>query len=61
MPFNCTAGPFSSSDVHVTWMKDRGEHPASTQCLVTDNKGNDSITREVWVTLACQDVTSKVT
>ncbi|OWK03434.1 SIRPB1 [Cervus elaphus hippelaphus] len=61
VPFNCTAGPFSSSDFNVTWMKDRDEHPASAQRLVTDNKGNYSITSKVWVTLSRQDILSQIT
>ncbi|CAI9154217.1 unnamed protein product [Rangifer tarandus platyrhynchus] len=61
VPFNCTAGPFSSSDFNVTWMKDRDEHPASAQRLVTDNKGNYSVTSKVWVTLSRQDILSKMT
>uniref|UniRef100_A0A8C6G0N4 Immunoglobulin C1-set domain-containing protein n=1 Tax=Moschus moschiferus TaxID=68415 RepID=A0A8C6G0N4_MOSMO len=61
VPFNFTTGPFSSSDFKVTWMKDRDEHPASAQCLVTDNKGNYSITSKVWVTLSRQDILSKMT
>ena len=59
--FNCTAGPFNSSDFNVTWMKDRDEHPASAQRLVTDNKGNYSITSKVWVTLSHQDILSEIT
>ncbi|KAI4562451.1 hypothetical protein MJT46_011413 [Ovis ammon polii x Ovis aries] len=61
VPFNCTAGPFNSSDFSVTWMKDRDEHPASAQRLVTDNKGNYSITSKVWVTLSHQDILSEIT
>ncbi|XP_066093685.1 signal-regulatory protein beta-1-like [Saccopteryx bilineata] len=61
VPFNCTAGPFSSSDFSVTWMKDRDELPASSQRPVTDGKGNYSITSKVWVTLVRQDVSSKIT
>ncbi|KAG5201623.1 hypothetical protein JEQ12_004386 [Ovis aries] len=61
VPFNCTAGPFNSSDFNVTWMKDRDEHPASAQRLVTDNKGNYSITSKVWVTLFHQDILSEIT
>lgn len=61
VPFNCTAGPFSSSDFNVTWMKDRDEHPASAQRLVTDNKGNYSVTSKVWVTLSRQDILSVMT
>ena len=61
VPFNCTAGPFSSSDFNVTWMKDRDEHPASAQRLVTDNKGNYSVTSKVWVTLSRQDILSEMT
>lgn len=61
VPFNCTAGPFSSQDFNVTWMKDRDEYPASVQHPVTDNKGNYSITSKVWVTLARQDVSSEIT
>lgn len=61
VPFNCTAGAFSSQDVNVTWMKDRGERPASAQRLMTDDKGNYSITSKVWVTLVRQDVSSEIT
>ncbi|KAB0351379.1 hypothetical protein FD754_016236, partial [Muntiacus muntjak] len=61
VPFNCTAGPFSSSDFNVTWIKDRDEHSASVQCLVTDNKGNYSITSKVWMTLCRQDILSEMT
>lgn len=61
VPFNCTAGPFNSSDFNVTWMKDRDEHPASAQRLVTDNKGNYSITSKVWVTLSHEDILSEIT
>ncbi|XP_045689280.1 signal-regulatory protein beta-1-like isoform X2 [Phyllostomus hastatus] len=59
--FNCTAGPFSSSNFNVTWMKDRDERPASAQGLVTDSKGNYSVTSKVWVTLVQQDVSSEIT
>lgn len=59
--FNCTAGPFSSTDFNVTWMKDGDERPASAQGLVTDNKGNYSVTSKVWVTLVQQDVSSEIT
>lgn len=61
VPFNCTAGTFSSQDVRVTWMKDWDEHPASAQRLVTNDKGNYSITSKVWVTLVRQDVLSEIT
>ncbi|XP_036176844.1 tyrosine-protein phosphatase non-receptor type substrate 1-like [Myotis myotis] len=61
VPFNCTAGPFSSQDISVTWMKDWDEHPASAQRLVTDDKGNYSITSKVWLTLVRQDVSSEIT
>lgn len=60
MPFNCTAGPFSSWNFSVTWMKDRDEHPASAQRLVPDNRSNCSSTSKVWVTLARQDVSSEI-
>lgn len=61
VPFNCTAGSFSSPDVRVTWMKDRDEHPASAQRLVTADKGNYSVSSKVWVTLVRQDVSSEIT
>lgn len=61
VPFNCTAGPFSSQDISVTWMKDWDEHPASAQRLVPDDKGNYSITSKVWLTLVRQDVSSGIT
>lgn len=61
VPFNCTAGTFRSQDVRVTWMKDWAEHPASAQRLVTDDKGNYSVTSKVWVTLVRQDVSSEIT
>uniref|UniRef100_A0A671F9B6 Ig-like domain-containing protein n=1 Tax=Rhinolophus ferrumequinum TaxID=59479 RepID=A0A671F9B6_RHIFE len=61
VPFNCTAGPFSSCDFNVTWMKNRDEYPASAQRLLTDNKGNYSVTSKAWVTLASQDVSSEIT
>lgn len=61
VPFNCTAGTFSSQDIHVTWMKDWDEHPASAQRLVTDDKGNYSVTSKVWLTLLRQDVSAEIT
>ena len=61
MPFNCTAGPFSSWDLNVTWKKGRDEHPASAQYLVINDKGNYSITSKVWVTLARQDILLGIT
>ncbi|XP_036275725.2 signal-regulatory protein beta-1-like [Pipistrellus kuhlii] len=61
VPFNCTAGSFSSPDFRVTWMKDRDEHPASAQRLVTADKGNYSVSSKVWVTLVRQDVSSEIT
>ncbi|KAF3824740.1 hypothetical protein GH733_010074 [Mirounga leonina] len=57
VPFNCTAGPFSSWDFNVTWMKGRDEHPASPQHLAT----NYSITSKVWVILAHQDILLGIT
>uniref|UniRef100_A0A8C8ZZG7 Ig-like domain-containing protein n=1 Tax=Prolemur simus TaxID=1328070 RepID=A0A8C8ZZG7_PROSS len=59
--FNCTAGPFGSQDFNVTWLKNSCELPASAQHPVTDKKGNYSITSKAWVTLAQQDVLSKIT
>ncbi|XP_064331893.1 tyrosine-protein phosphatase non-receptor type substrate 1-like isoform X1 [Camelus dromedarius] len=59
--FNCTAGPFGSSDFYVTWMKDRDEHPASAQRLVTEDKAKYTVTSKVWVTLDRQDVSSEMT
>ncbi|EFB14670.1 hypothetical protein PANDA_021460 [Ailuropoda melanoleuca] len=61
VPFNCTAGPFSSWDFNVTWMKGRDEHPASAQHLVTNDKGNYFVTSKVWVTLARQDILLGIT
>ncbi|XP_044118317.1 signal-regulatory protein beta-1-like isoform X1 [Neovison vison] len=61
VPFNCTAGPFSSWDFNVTWMKGRDEHPASAQHVVTNDKGNYSVTSKVWVTLARQDILLGIT
>lgn len=61
VPFNCTAGPFSSWDFNVTWMKGRDEHPASAQHIVTNDKGNYSVTSKVWVTLARQDILLGIT
>ncbi|CAK7319775.1 Signal-regulatory protein beta-1 isoform 3 [Vulpes lagopus] len=61
VPFNCTAGPFSSWDLNVTWKKGRDEHPASAQYLVINDKGNYSITSKVWVTLARQDILLGIT
>lgn len=42
-------------------MKDRDEHPASAQRLVTDNKGNYSVISKVWVTLSRQDILLEMT
>lgn len=61
VPFNCTAGPFSSYDFNVTWMKNGDDYPASAQRLLTDNKGNYSVTSKAWVTLAIKDVSSEIT
>ena len=61
MPFNCTAGPFSSWDFNVTWMKGSDEHPASAQHLVTNNQGNYFVTSKVWVTLTLQDLLLEIT
>ncbi|XP_077728603.1 signal-regulatory protein beta-1-like isoform X4 [Canis aureus] len=61
VPFNCTAGPFSSWDFNVTWKKGRDEHPASAQYLVINDKGNYSIISKVWVTLAHQDILLGIT
>ncbi|KAJ8778026.1 hypothetical protein J1605_001178 [Eschrichtius robustus] len=49
VPFNCTTDSFGSSDFSVTWIKDRDEHPASAQHLVTGDKGNYSVTSKVWI------------
>ncbi|GAB5569351.1 tyrosine-protein phosphatase non-receptor type substrate 1 isoform X1 [Prionailurus iriomotensis] len=61
VPFNCTAGPFSSWDFNVTWMKGSDEHPASAQHLVTNNQGNYFVTSKVWVTLTLQDLLLEIT
>lgn len=42
-------------------MKDWDEHPASAQRLVTDDKGNYSVTSKVWLTLLRQDVLAEIT
>ncbi|XP_054945701.1 signal-regulatory protein beta-1-like [Physeter macrocephalus] len=57
VPFNCTTDSFGSSDFSVTWMKDRDEHPASAQHLVTGDKGNYSVTGKadnVYSLVLCQ-------
>nr|XP_051701132.1 signal-regulatory protein beta-1 isoform X2 [Oryctolagus cuniculus] len=60
VPFNCTAGPFGSQDINVTWLKDSDEHPASAQHLLPHDGGNYSVSSKAWVTLARQDVWSTI-
>jgi hypothetical protein len=61
VPFNCTAGPFSSRDLNITWLRGCNEHPASGQYLVPDDRGFHSITSKAWLTLTPQDVFSQIT
>ncbi|KAM5176010.1 uncharacterized protein ACOB7L_011300 [Callospermophilus lateralis] len=61
VPFNCTAGPFSSTDFNVTWLKDRDEHPPSAQSQMTDDKGRYFVTSKVLVLLTGKEVLSQIT
>ncbi|KAF7469897.1 Hypothetical predicted protein [Marmota monax] len=61
VPFNCTAGPFSSTNFNVTWLKDSDEHPPSTQSQMTDDKGRYFVTSKVLVSLTGKEVLSQIT
>uniref|UniRef100_UPI0040385158 signal-regulatory protein beta-1-like n=1 Tax=Callospermophilus lateralis TaxID=76772 RepID=UPI0040385158 len=61
VPFNCTAGPFSSTNFNVTWLKDRDEHPPSAQSQMTDDKGRYFVTSKVLVLLTGKEALSQIT
>ncbi|KAL1786490.1 signal-regulatory protein beta-1-like [Sigmodon hispidus] len=61
VPFNCTAGPFSSRNLTVSWLKNGNEHPATVPQLVPINNNSYSVTSKAWVTLAKQDIFSHIT
>uniref|UniRef100_A0A8C9QI10 Ig-like domain-containing protein n=1 Tax=Spermophilus dauricus TaxID=99837 RepID=A0A8C9QI10_SPEDA len=61
VPFNCTAGPFNSTNFNVTWLKDSDEHPPSSQSQMTDDKGRYFVTSKVLVLLTGKEVLSQIT
>uniref|UniRef100_I3MZ70 Ig-like domain-containing protein n=1 Tax=Ictidomys tridecemlineatus TaxID=43179 RepID=I3MZ70_ICTTR len=61
VPFNCTAGPFSSTNFNVTWLKDSDEHPPSAQSQMTDDKGRYFVTSKALVSLTGKEVLSQIT
>ncbi|MBZ3887619.1 Signal-regulatory protein beta-1 isoform 3 [Sciurus carolinensis] len=61
VPFNCTAGPFSSKDFNVTWLKDSDEHPATTQFQMANDTGRYFVTSKAWVPLTRKEVLSRIT
>uniref|UniRef100_A0A8C8UMB6 Ig-like domain-containing protein n=1 Tax=Peromyscus maniculatus bairdii TaxID=230844 RepID=A0A8C8UMB6_PERMB len=61
VPFNCTAGPFSSQNLSVNWLKDNNELPASAPQRLPISKDVYSVTSKAWVALAKQDIFSQIT
>nr|XP_042132153.1 tyrosine-protein phosphatase non-receptor type substrate 1-like [Peromyscus maniculatus bairdii] len=61
VPFNCTAGPFSSQKLSVNWLKDNNELPASAPQRLPISKDIYSVTSKAWVALAKQDIFSQIT
>ncbi|XP_052037648.1 signal-regulatory protein beta-1-like [Apodemus sylvaticus] len=60
--FFCSAGPFSSRNLSIDWLKNNYEHPASTSDLaVHDNNDSYSVTSKAWVSLTKQDILSQIT
>ncbi|XP_006235033.1 uncharacterized protein LOC296149 isoform X1 [Rattus norvegicus] len=59
--FLCTAGPFSSRNLSVSWLKNSNEHPASAPQLVPVNNHSYSVTSKAWVALTKQDILSQIT
>ncbi|XP_036040188.1 signal-regulatory protein beta-1-like [Onychomys torridus] len=60
VPFNCTAGPFSSGYFSVNWLKDNVKHPDSAS-LVPISKDVYYVTSKSSVALAKQDIFSQIT
>ncbi|XP_031227740.1 signal-regulatory protein beta-1-like isoform X2 [Mastomys coucha] len=58
--FLCTAGPFSSRNFSVNWLKNN-EHPASVLPIVQANNDSYSVTSKAWVSLTKQDILSQIT
>ncbi|XP_076784429.1 tyrosine-protein phosphatase non-receptor type substrate 1-like [Arvicanthis niloticus] len=58
--FLCTAGPFSSRNISVDWLKNNNEHLASAPHLVSVNESY-SVESKAWVTLTKQDILSQIT
>ncbi|XP_037060344.1 tyrosine-protein phosphatase non-receptor type substrate 1-like [Peromyscus leucopus] len=61
VPFNCTAGPFSSRNLSVNWLKDNNELPASAPQRLPISKDVYYATSKAWVALAKQDIFSQIT
>ncbi|XP_041526102.1 signal-regulatory protein beta-1-like [Microtus oregoni] len=61
VPFNCTAGPFSSRNLSFNWLKDNNELPASAPELVPISNDSFYVTSKAWVLLAKQDILSQIT
>ncbi|CAH6787891.1 Sirpb3 [Phodopus roborovskii] len=59
--FNCTAGPFSSQNLSLDWLKDNNKHLASPPQLVFISKDVYYVTSKAWVALAKQDIFSQIT
>ncbi|XP_051001011.1 uncharacterized protein LOC127188630 [Acomys russatus] len=59
--FVCTAGPFSSRNVSVNWLKNDDEHPASAPQVELVNNDSYCVTSKAWVTLTKQDILSQIT
>ncbi|XP_021484580.1 signal-regulatory protein beta-1-like isoform X1 [Meriones unguiculatus] len=59
--FDCTAGPFSSRNISVSWLKNRDEHPVSAPYVAPADNHSYNVTSKAWVTLTKQDSLSQIT
>ncbi|KAL6090140.1 hypothetical protein STEG23_020763, partial [Scotinomys teguina] len=61
VPFICTAGPFSSLNLSVNWLKDKKQHPDSAPQVESTSKDRYAVTSKAWVALDKQDIFSQIT